>query len=158
MNAVWGLLYSGPSFRFPCAILGCCIMSCSVLVMYFGFAQPFFINGISQGFPFVAALSPLGHPPHSSMGCACSLQQARTVLLSHVAFRKAVCKRRAGNWCCTSWEGRWLSPHLHQQWKGFAMTTSLMCTVNLQLFRSLFLNLSKEICLLCSFAVCLIFI
>lgn len=93
----------------------------------------FFKDDISQGFPFVAALSPLEHPPHSNMGCECSLQEASTILLFHVAFRKAVCKRHAGNWCCTSWvEGRWLSPHLHHLWKGFAMTTGLKCTVNLQ--------------------------
>lgn len=126
MNAIWGLLCSGPSFPSPYAILGCSRVSCSFLVMYFGFAQPFF--------PLVAALSPLEHPPHSSMGCERSLRQASTILLSQVDFRKAVCKRHTGNWRCTRWvEGRWLSPHLHHQWKGFAMTTSLTCTVNLQL-------------------------
>lgn len=36
----------------------------------------FFKDDISQGFPFVAALSPLEHPPHSNMGCECSLQEA----------------------------------------------------------------------------------
>lgn len=93
--------------------------------MYFGFAQPFFQGWHLSGLPLCGCLSPLEHPHHSSMGCECSLQQASTILLSHVDFRKAVCERHAGNWYCTSWvEGRWLSPHLHHQWKGFAMTTS----------------------------------
>lgn len=53
----------------------------------------FFKDDISQGFPFVAALSPLEDLPHSIMGCECSLQKASTILLSRVSFRKAVCER-----------------------------------------------------------------
>lgn len=63
----------------------------------------FFKDDIFQGFPFVAALSPLEDLPHSSVGCECSLHKASTILLSRVAFGKAVCERHAGNWYCTSW-------------------------------------------------------